>query len=177
MYVPEDDRGLGGGILSSEDWKLLTQIVMSAICGIIGAECRNALDVIRIGDPPRFHGLSAKDKKRLINENPFRYKHYLVGAVAAFVGVVTLASDLNIAHQAVIALISSLSGNSFLVQRMESGSEGTGDYYGYLEGAVKNLWESIAQNYSDLNDSAPAAAAQGNSKVISLENDESKGAL
>ncbi|WP_074951124.1 hypothetical protein [Alicyclobacillus macrosporangiidus] len=163
--------------MSSEDWNLLTQIAMSVICGIIGAECRNALDVIRIGNHPQFHGLSAEDKRRLIKENPFRYKHYLVGAVAAFVGVVTLASDLSTAHQAVIALISSLSGNSFLVQRMEGGSEGAGDYYGYLAGAVTNQWEAIAKKYHHLDGAAQPAATQENLNVIPLENDGSTGAL
>jgi hypothetical protein len=134
---------------------------VSLICGVLGAECRNAMDTIRIGNHPDFHQLNREDQKRLIRENPFRFKHYLIGTVAAFIAVVTLGEHLGLAHQIVIALISSLSGNSFLVQRMEDGGGvGRGDFYGYLENAVKNKWDSIARNYGVLHNVNASAAAK-----------------
>lgn len=65
--------------------QMIIQIMMSVICGIIGAECRNALDILRIGQHPKFHLLESEDKKKIIKDNPFRYQHYLIGSVAAFV--------------------------------------------------------------------------------------------
>lgn len=125
-------------------WEGWTDTFISVICGIIGAETRIGLDQVRFTKDPLFHAMSKEQQKTI----PYRHKRWLIGSVSAFVGVVSFGSFLPVLHGLVIALISSLGGNSFLTSRVENGE--TGEHYYFLKSMAGKSSDSVEKEFLEL---------------------------
>lgn len=131
-------------------------ILVSVVCGIIGAESRIGLSLVNLTKHPEFHNLS-EEKRKSISKIPFRKYRYLIGSAAAYVSIVSLGFDLEIWQQTVMALLVSIGGSSFLANRIEGESVREDD--AYLARTVTSMLERIRAS-TDLNEEVASGAAQ-----------------
>ncbi|MDB5085107.1 MAG: hypothetical protein JWN30_1993 [Bacilli bacterium] len=130
-------------------WQFLSHSVFITviISGVVAAETRIAIEAVNIIKHPRFHEIPEELWGR-VPKVPYRFYRYLIGVVTSYVAVVTLATELDWNHQMVIAVIAGLSGNSFLISRMESKGEESG-LASHLQNRLLVQTKSIISEYGD----------------------------
>lgn len=133
--------------------------IVSLVCGIFGTATRNAMDIVKVSSHPKFLDLPFWKRKWVVRHLPFAYRRHLIGVVTAFVATVTLGLELDVLHQAVIALIASLSGSSFLTKHMEE-SGSNGELLKHLQDAVDFELQSLAAELEFEKSEAEVAVTQ-----------------